>query len=339
MRQTTSMRGRPSSASGIDLDARAAAGSPPARRGRTPSSAKTCGDVVAVGAHRAGAPDAEADAAPGSAPVSRQVALEQLVGQLLPDLPGGLAGQRARVDGVEVAPGRQHVGHAARRRAARPGRDVAPVERRAAGCRSRRRCAAGSARARRRRSAAAQATRRELRVAMPRRGSVAQRSSARSSAASSRARRSRRCAAASRSRRARRQRVGDARVERRRRARRGRRQAVGVEPRARARRAARRGRGRRRAATAARRLGTSRFGERVSMARSSSTSCSPSGTLAEDVQAVADLRAGQLAQVAVDVLDQVGEVLGRASRSAWPACRRRSAARPTRGCGRRWSAR
>ena len=50
-------------------------------------------------------------------------------GQFLADLPGRLRRQRPRIDRVEVPPRRQHVGHAARRRAARPGRNVTAVER------------------------------------------------------------------------------------------------------------------------------------------------------------------------------------------------------------------
>src|SRR5581483_11282131 len=53
----------------------------------------------------------------------------QLGGELLADSPGGAAGQGARIDRVEVAPGWQHVGHPARRRPARPGRNVAAIQR------------------------------------------------------------------------------------------------------------------------------------------------------------------------------------------------------------------
>ena len=79
-------------------------------------------------AHGARAPDAQSDTARIRAGFA-QVPLDQLGGQLLTDAPRGLAGHAARVDGVEVAPGGQHVGHAARGGAARPGGDVLAVER------------------------------------------------------------------------------------------------------------------------------------------------------------------------------------------------------------------
>ena len=131
MRTVTSIRGRPSSSSGIDLDA----GHPPRRLGchvgRTPSSARisaTSSPCVRIAA----VPQATRPT------ISRQragvgdVALEQRVGEPHADLAGQLGRQRARVDGVEVAPGRQHVEAPARRRARRPGRDVAAVQRAAA---------------------------------------------------------------------------------------------------------------------------------------------------------------------------------------------------------------
>ena len=54
---------------------------------------------------------------------------EQRVGERQADLPGVARRDGLRVDGVEVAAGRQHVDQAAGRRAGRPGRDVAAVER------------------------------------------------------------------------------------------------------------------------------------------------------------------------------------------------------------------
>ena len=64
----------------------------------------------------------------GYLPASRAMPLDHLARQLLADLPGGLRRQRPRIDRVEIAAGRQHVGHAARRRAAGPGRNVTAVE-------------------------------------------------------------------------------------------------------------------------------------------------------------------------------------------------------------------
>ena len=58
-----------------------------------------------------------------------RVAREHLLGGAPADLPGVAGRHRARIDGVEVAPGRQHVEPAARRRAGRPGGDEAPAER------------------------------------------------------------------------------------------------------------------------------------------------------------------------------------------------------------------
>ena len=78
------------------------------------------GDVVAVRAHLRRAPGAEADHL-RVAPLFGEVAVEHLARQLLADAPRGLRRQRARIDGVEVAAGRQHVRHAARRRAGRTG--------------------------------------------------------------------------------------------------------------------------------------------------------------------------------------------------------------------------
>ena len=83
------------------------------------------GDVVAVGAHRRRAPQHEADG-PGMGAGLGEVALDEAVGQGRADLPRQPGRDRLGVDGVEVAAGRQHVGGAAARRPARPGRDVAP---------------------------------------------------------------------------------------------------------------------------------------------------------------------------------------------------------------------
>ena len=72
------------------------------------------GDVVALRAHRGRTPDGEADAARVLARVG-QVAFEQRRGERGADLPGVAGRDRLRVDGVEVAAGRQHVDQPARR--------------------------------------------------------------------------------------------------------------------------------------------------------------------------------------------------------------------------------
>ena len=86
------------------------------------------GHVVALGPHRRRAPGDEPDHAGQLAGVAL-VALEQRVGQAPADVPGQLGRQRARVDGVEVAPGRQHVDATARGAARRPRGHVAAVQR------------------------------------------------------------------------------------------------------------------------------------------------------------------------------------------------------------------
>ena len=85
------------------------------------------GDVVAGGAHRAGAPHREADRLGVAAGVV-EVALHQRLGHRLPGLPRQPRGHRARVDGVEVAARREHVDQPAQRRAGGAGVDEAAVE-------------------------------------------------------------------------------------------------------------------------------------------------------------------------------------------------------------------
>ena len=118
IRTVTSMRGRPSSASGIGsrlVD--------PARRlvpDRPDAEQREhLGDVVAGGAHRGGAPHRQPDRL---RPVAVVVAVagQQRVGHRLAGLPGQPGRHRLRVDGVEVAAGRQHVDQAAQRRADGP---------------------------------------------------------------------------------------------------------------------------------------------------------------------------------------------------------------------------
>ena len=82
------------------------------------------GDVVAGGAHRAGAPDHEPDRDRVLAVVG-DVALEQRVAERAGHLPRAARRDRLGVDRVEVAAGRQHADEPAGRRAGRPGRHEA----------------------------------------------------------------------------------------------------------------------------------------------------------------------------------------------------------------------
>ena len=127
MRTVTSMRGRPSSASGIGVET-----DDPARH-LVPARAHAeerqhLGDVVARRAHRRRAPHRETDRPRPLAGVGA-VPGEQVVGEALPGLPGESGRDRLRVDGVEVAAGRQHVDETTQGRPRRTGRDVAAVER------------------------------------------------------------------------------------------------------------------------------------------------------------------------------------------------------------------
>ena len=85
------------------------------------------GHVVALCAHRGGAPGDEADHPRQRAGLG-PLAVEQRVGEPPADLPRQLRGQGARVDAVEVAPGREHVDAPAGRRARRARRDVAAAQ-------------------------------------------------------------------------------------------------------------------------------------------------------------------------------------------------------------------
>ena len=86
------------------------------------------GDVVAVGAHRRRAPDDDARPLRVARPPRPGTSSSSASASACADLPGGRRRDRVRVDGVEVAAGGQDVRHAARRRAARPGRHVLAVE-------------------------------------------------------------------------------------------------------------------------------------------------------------------------------------------------------------------
>lgn len=85
------------------------------------------GDVVAAGAHGRRAPHRETELAQVIA-MFLQVTLEQQVGRLEADAPGGRGRQVAHVHREEVASGGQHVESPATRRAARTGRYEAPFE-------------------------------------------------------------------------------------------------------------------------------------------------------------------------------------------------------------------
>ena len=127
MRTVTSIRGRPSSCGRDDLDAGHAARLARPHRPHA-EQREDLGGVVALGAHGARAPGDEADH-PRQLAVVCDVALEQRLRQPPARLPRQLRRQRPGIDRIEVAPGRQDVDAAARRAAARPGGDVAAVQR------------------------------------------------------------------------------------------------------------------------------------------------------------------------------------------------------------------
>ena len=85
-------------------------------------------DVVAVGAHGAGAPHAQSHFF-GVVACFAAVAFQHFVRQVLPNVPGSGRRQGARVYRIEVAPRGEHVGVAPRGGAAGSGGDVTPVKR------------------------------------------------------------------------------------------------------------------------------------------------------------------------------------------------------------------
>ncbi len=93
-----------------------------------PEQRQDLGDVVTLGAHRGRAPDREADGRRILSGVV-QVPPHQRVRQRLPDLPAQPRRNRLGVDGVEVPAGRQHVDQTARRRTGRSGGHVTAVQR------------------------------------------------------------------------------------------------------------------------------------------------------------------------------------------------------------------
>ena len=78
-------------------------------------------EIIAAGAHGRRTPEVEHDALRPFAMVLR-VALADLFGRAPADLPGVAGRGGTRIDGVEIAAGRQNVETAARRRASRPWR-------------------------------------------------------------------------------------------------------------------------------------------------------------------------------------------------------------------------
>ncbi len=126
MCSVTSTRDRPSFASGriSNPETRADAMIPPRPR---PHQREGLRQIVAAGPHRGAAPEVEHDAArPGA--VILGIAGDQVLRHAAADLPGGPGRHGARIDGEQVAAGRQHVGAPLRRRAGGPGRHETPIE-------------------------------------------------------------------------------------------------------------------------------------------------------------------------------------------------------------------
>ena len=86
---------------------------------------KSLGDVIAASAHGGSTPHRKPDCARVVA-VVLHIAFQHQRSGLETQRPACLCGNGARVYRIEVASGRQHVGTAARGRAARPGRHEAP---------------------------------------------------------------------------------------------------------------------------------------------------------------------------------------------------------------------
>ena len=84
--------------------------------------------IIAARAHGGAAPQINHDGARPVAMVLR-IACNHLLRRALADFPGGAGGHGARVDGIEIAPGRQHIKPAARGRARRAGLNKATIER------------------------------------------------------------------------------------------------------------------------------------------------------------------------------------------------------------------
>ncbi len=83
------------------------------------------GDVVAAGPHVGGAPGRQRHG-PGPVAVLLKVALDNARRRFPAQMPGGRRGNRARIDRIEVAPGRQNLRPSARRSAGGPGSTKRP---------------------------------------------------------------------------------------------------------------------------------------------------------------------------------------------------------------------
>ena len=132
MRSVTSMRGRSSRAMRQDLDAGDAVGARVPGRPRA-EIGERLREIVAAGAQRRRRPQVEHDRARVFAFVL-QMPAHHLGCRARADGGGGPRRDGARIDGRQVAPGRQHVEPAARRRAGRPRRHAPSVERREQAC-------------------------------------------------------------------------------------------------------------------------------------------------------------------------------------------------------------
>ena len=128
IRQVTSTRGRPNTAGGSTSTpvTRAVASS---HTGRQPISASPCA-ISSPPVRRLALPQRSITSARGQSPCSCANRRSASSAAALPERVGRRRRQRPRIGGVEVAPGRQHVGPPARRRPRRPRRHVPPVERR-----------------------------------------------------------------------------------------------------------------------------------------------------------------------------------------------------------------
>ena len=111
-----------------DLEAGHSAGAPVPLR-LNAHQGESLGDIVAAGPH-VGRPPGRQGHAPRPFAMDLQVTLDQQRRRFPAERPGRRRRHGAGIDRIEIAPGRQHVRPAARRRAGRAGGDEAPVERR-----------------------------------------------------------------------------------------------------------------------------------------------------------------------------------------------------------------
>ena len=289
---------------------RSPAATRPASVGRTPSSARISA-MSSPCVRIAEVPQATSPTIRGSLRRSRAGGARAARRRARADLPGQLGRQRARIDRVEVAPGRQHVDAPARGAPDGPAGTWRPFSA-ATRARSPRPCAGSEARPRRPRSAAC--------APPPRRGGRAPRAqtSAHGAAGSSHGRQrvqQRVCASSSRSTSSPAPRGGP-------------REALDAAPLGASSAArpgcghqlpARRGRRRRRPRAAARHARRAQPQHR----RHEPAQLLARGRRTEHVQPVLDLDVLDLAQVAVDVLHQLAHLLGRAAPAVEPSARGR----------------